>query len=214
MQSLLLLLAPAFFAASIYMILGRIILLTDGESHSLIKARWLTKIFVFGDVLSFLAQSAGGGMQSRAKKPSDAKLGEHVITVGLGIQVFFFGLFIIVAGIFHKRIAQYPTARSQAVHVPWQRYLTILYVASVFIMIRSVFRIAEYAMGSDGVLLGHEYYLYIFDATLMFFTMLLFNIMHPSNIISRKVAAYDEEANSTSHIMADKTLRTRSSPSQ
>ena len=58
-QSLLLLLAPALFAASIYMVLGRIILLTDGEDHSLIRARWLTKVFVTGDVLSFLAQSAG-----------------------------------------------------------------------------------------------------------------------------------------------------------
>jgi hypothetical protein len=58
-QSLLILLAPALFAASIYMILGRIILLTDGETHSVIRARWLTKVFVAGDVLSFLAQSAG-----------------------------------------------------------------------------------------------------------------------------------------------------------
>jgi len=59
MQSLLLLLAPALFAASIYMVLGRIILLVDGEAHSLIRAKWLTKFFVLGDVLSFLTQSAG-----------------------------------------------------------------------------------------------------------------------------------------------------------
>lgn len=59
MQSLLLLLAPALFAASIYMILGRIIVLVDGERHSLIRVTWLTKVFVGGDVLSFLAQSAG-----------------------------------------------------------------------------------------------------------------------------------------------------------
>jgi hypothetical protein len=59
MQSLLLLLAPALFAASIYMILGRIIALTDGDTHSLIRAKWLTKIFVGGDVLSFLGQSTG-----------------------------------------------------------------------------------------------------------------------------------------------------------
>ena len=59
MQSLLVLLAPALFAASIYMILGRLIVLVDGEAHSPIKVKWLTKIFVTGDVLSFLAQSAG-----------------------------------------------------------------------------------------------------------------------------------------------------------
>lgn len=41
------------------MCLGRIILITDGERHSLIRAKWLTKIFVIGDVLSFLMQGTG-----------------------------------------------------------------------------------------------------------------------------------------------------------
>ena len=58
-HSLLVLVAPALFAASIYMLLSRIILVTDGESHSLIRRRWVTKVFVEGDVLSFLMQSSG-----------------------------------------------------------------------------------------------------------------------------------------------------------
>lgn len=58
-QSLLLLLGPSFFAASIYMILGRLIRLTDGERRSMIRSKWLTKIFVCGDVLSFFVQSGG-----------------------------------------------------------------------------------------------------------------------------------------------------------
>ena len=62
-QSLLLLLGPSFFAASIYMILGRIIRLTGGESHSPIRPTRLTKIFVLGDVLSFFAQSGGKSSQ-------------------------------------------------------------------------------------------------------------------------------------------------------
>lgn len=59
LQSLFILLAPSFFAASVYMILGRIIRQVDGNSNSLIRASRLTKIFVCGDVLSFLIQSAG-----------------------------------------------------------------------------------------------------------------------------------------------------------
>ena len=57
--AILVLVAPALFAASIYMLLGRVILLAGGERFSMIKQRWLTKIFVGGDVLSFLMQSAG-----------------------------------------------------------------------------------------------------------------------------------------------------------
>lgn len=59
MQSLLLLLGPTLYAASVYMVLGRIIRLTKGESHSIIKPQRLTKLFVLGDVVSFLAQSGG-----------------------------------------------------------------------------------------------------------------------------------------------------------
>lgn len=59
MQSVLLLVAPALIAASIYMVLGRIIVTIDGEKYSLIKKKWLTKIFVAGDVLSFLVLSVG-----------------------------------------------------------------------------------------------------------------------------------------------------------
>jgi hypothetical protein len=58
-QTLCLLLAPALLAASVYMLLGRIILLLQAESHALLRRKWLTKIFVTGDVLSFLLQGAG-----------------------------------------------------------------------------------------------------------------------------------------------------------
>lgn len=58
-QSVLLLLGPTLFAASIYMTLGRIIRLLDAGQYSLVPARWITKLFVLGDVLSFFAQGAG-----------------------------------------------------------------------------------------------------------------------------------------------------------
>ena len=86
MQSLLLLIAPALFAASIYIILGRIILLTDGEKHSLIRQKRLTKIFVTGDVISFLTQCCGGGIQA-AGSLSLLHTGEKVIIVGLFLQL-------------------------------------------------------------------------------------------------------------------------------
>ncbi len=122
-------------------------------------------------------------MLSQAKSKDDVDRGQYIITAGLGIQVVFFALFIITSAIFHYRISRFPTNKSRGLQVPWQRFLIVLYASSMFIMIRSVFRIAEYVLGQDGVLLSHEYYLYIFDACLMFVTMVLFNIWHPSAII-------------------------------
>lgn len=37
-------------------------------------------------------------------------------------------------------------------------------------------------MGNNGYLLRHEYFLYVFDATLMLGVMVLFNIVHPSEV--------------------------------
>jgi len=123
-------------------------------------------------------------MLAKAKDHDGVKLGENIIVGGLGIQVLFFGFFIIVSAIFHYRINQIPTLRAHSIDVPWQQYLLILYTASALILIRSTFRIAEYVMGGGGILLQHEYYLYIFDATLMFLMMVLFNVRHSSNIIA------------------------------
>ena len=58
-QALLILIAPALMAATIYMILGYIILAIDGERHSMIREKFLTKIFVLGDIFSFMVQSTG-----------------------------------------------------------------------------------------------------------------------------------------------------------
>ena len=59
LQALLLLVAPALLAATIYTILGYIILAVDAEHHSMIQKKFLTKIFVIGDLFSFMVQSTG-----------------------------------------------------------------------------------------------------------------------------------------------------------
>jgi hypothetical protein len=105
MQSLLLLIAPALFAASIYIVLGRIILLVDGERCSLIRQKWLTKVFVTGDVISFLVQAGGGGIQA-AGSLDLLHAGEKVIVVGLFLQLTFFGFFVVMAGLFHYRFTK------------------------------------------------------------------------------------------------------------
>ncbi|CEN60562.1 Putative Function: S. cerevisiae RTA1 gene is involved in 7-aminocholesterol resistance [Aspergillus calidoustus] len=180
-QTLFLLLAPALLAASIYMLLGRIILALKAESHALLQKKWLTKLFVTGDVLSFLLQGAGGGIQSSGNMDS-FKTGERIIVVGLFIQIFFFGFFIIVATHFYWKLRRYPIPRASSPDIPWRKHLHVLYMASFLIMVRSVFRLAEYLQGNDGYLLHHEIYLYIFDALLVFVTMLLLNVVHPAEI--------------------------------
>ncbi|KAH8663894.1 RTA1 like protein-domain-containing protein [Ilyonectria robusta] len=172
MQAILLLVAPALFAATIYMELGRIITMVDGEGHTLIPKKWMTKIFVIGDVVSFFLQ--GGGSLAALQN------GAKVIIGGLFVQLICFGVFICIAVAFHRSILASPTSRSK--RIPWKKHMMALYVGSMLIMVRSIFRAIEYLQGFDGYLLRHELYLYVFDALLMFSVMVLFNWVHPAEI--------------------------------
>ncbi|EKD17734.1 uncharacterized protein L3040_008079 [Drepanopeziza brunnea f. sp. 'multigermtubi'] len=180
-QTLLLLLPPSLFAASIYMVLGRLILYTQGESMAPIRASLLTKIFVAGDALSFLVQAGGGSMMASADRQA---LGKNLVIIGLVLQILFFGLFVITSMIFHRRMTTSPTIA--ALEAPWQKYMYALYAASLLIFIRSVFRIFEFAGGHDGKLMSTEVYIYIFDAALMLGVMVVFNVVHPGAIIGRR----------------------------
>lgn len=68
--------------------------------------------------------------------------------------------------------------------IPWRTSIYVLYAASALILIRSVFRVIEYAMGKDGVLMSNEVYIYIFDALLVFTCVVIFNAWHPSRVVS------------------------------
>ncbi|KAK0710186.1 RTA1 like protein-domain-containing protein [Lasiosphaeria miniovina] len=189
MQSLLILLAPALMAASVYMMLGRLVRLLDAHQHSIVRTTWLTKIFVAGDVLSFLTQGAGGGILSNADTKKQSDLGSNVLLAGLAIQVLFFGLFIITTVIFHIRITKEPTARSFSVAAPWRQFILALYAVSFLILVRSVFRTVEYASGQDSVLLGSEIYLLILDGALMLICAVILLVYHPS----RALAGYKDD---------------------
>ncbi|KAJ5991592.1 hypothetical protein N7522_011799 [Penicillium canescens] len=180
MQSALILIAPAFLAASIYMALGRIIFMLNGENFSLIRLKWLTKIFVTGDVLSFLMQASGAGIM--VKDTTNPSTGERIIIGGLLVQIIFFGFFMITALVFQSRIVSNPTGMSNELLSLWRRHLTALYITSVLILVRSIVRVVEYIQGYDGYLMKQEVFIYVFDGLLMLVAMLVLQYIHPSEI--------------------------------
>jgi hypothetical protein len=116
-----------------------------------------------------------------------------MIVVGLFVQILFFGFFIAVSLVFHRRMLATPLYAVGDTNPPWTRYMKVLYIASALVMVRSIYRVAEYVQGSDGYLQSKEVFIYVFDATLMLICCLLFNIFHPSKILNRYKVA--EEGN-------------------
>ncbi|KAL0930478.1 rta1 domain-containing protein [Colletotrichum truncatum] len=182
LQSILLLIAPILFAASLYMTLSRIIRAVDGKSCSIVPPRWLTRIFVFGDIFSFVIQSSGAGLRVQAgsgKSNIDPKMGSKIIVGGLVFQIIIFAFYIATAVSFHVKFGR--LAVSDGMQVPWKQSLYMLYTTSALIMARNIYRVVEYAMGNDGYLLNHEWPVYVFDAGLMTLTMAAFFWRYPSS---------------------------------
>jgi hypothetical protein len=181
LQAILILVAPALFAASIYMILGRLIRTLKADHLSLLPVKWITRIFVTSDVISFTVQAGGGGIQS-AGTLEMYDIGEKIIIVGLFIQIVVFGFFVVTSGLFHVRIAKNPTAVAADGNVPWRRHLAVLYSSSALILVRSIFRVVEYLQGNAGYLISHEVFLYCCDAVLMAAVMAIFLIWYVNGL--------------------------------
>jgi hypothetical protein len=162
------------------MTLSRVTRSIHGERHSLIPPRWLTRLFVLGDICSFLVQGTGGGLMAMDSFSKTAA--ESIILAGLAIQIVLFGLFCVTAVVFHVRMRNWPSAESVKAGVTWQRTLGMLYGSSGLIMVRSVFRVIEYALGRDGYPLQNEWTLYVFDALLMVLTMAVFAWWYPGRL--------------------------------
>lgn len=107
--------------------------------------------------------------------------GANIIIAGLFVQLLFFGIFMVTSIAFHIAIHRLPTSASIE-NKAWKRHMQALYVTSVLIMVRSLFRLVEYLQGFDGYLLSHEVYLYVLDAALMLIVLVLFNWIHPGEI--------------------------------
>lgn len=197
-QAIFLLIPPSVFSASLYMGLGRLMssLGPKAESMSLVRPGWLTKIFVTGDVLSFLIQGAGAGLMSHGI--DWVTRGSHIVIVGLVVQIVFFGMFIVTAILFHVRWSKAEKLQqnrhddhhhqqerqnhhwSDGAAGSWRTMLNMLYVTSGLILLRSVFRVIEYSMGFVGYPMVHEWTLYVFDSVPMAAVMVVYWWWYPT----------------------------------
>lgn len=183
-QSLFIILPPSLYAATIYMIFGRLVIFVDAAEASIIRPSRVTKIFVCGDVLAFLLQAGGGGMMAQAGM---ADLGQKIMLIGLFIQLLFFGFFLFISIIFLKRLRN----SSAALKVPqygryaWPALLKLMFAAAVVIILRCVFRIVEFAQGHSGHLASHEAYMYLFDTLPMLGVQVMFHFIRANSVFGR-----------------------------
>lgn len=86
-QVVLLIFAPAFLAAGIYLTLKHVVI-QFGEEWSRVRPAWYTYIFITCDITSLLMQSAGGALAATADRGAKAAdIGTDLMIAGIIWQV-------------------------------------------------------------------------------------------------------------------------------
>lgn len=123
---------------------------------------------------------------------SAMNIGENIVIGGLAIQLLFFGFFVVVSAVFHWRVRR-SIPHSAESSKKWESIMWALYAACFLILVRSIFRVAEFVEGNDGFIMKREYLLYIFDACLMALTGIVLAVIYPGSFIGRNGSKRDSE---------------------
>ncbi|GAA5893703.1 RTA1 domain-containing protein [Sporobolomyces salmoneus] len=189
-QELFIILCPALMAASHYMCFGRLITFV-GQRWTPVSSKWVTAIFVTFDVISFCVQGAGGALYS-SDNVSIYPTAKAILLVGFIIQIIAFGIFAIFAIIYQIRVRRAGVPSGQ-----WTTCLCTLYLGTIFILIRGVFRTIEFGTGTgggEGPLLSVEGWYYGLETLPIILAGYLFVLSYVGRYIPHKRGARHEVA--------------------
>ncbi|KAF9121870.1 hypothetical protein BGW39_010209 [Mortierella sp. 14UC] len=217
LQNILIIATPSAFLAFNYILYGRFVTAIDpqfsfNQSHlrmeksryCLIPPRIVGRIFVVSDITTFLIQVAAGSMVGNAagKNASIANIGDKLFLTGVCAQGISYGLFtVLLSHTLMRLVADRRKAGLNQSERSWMgldRNIAItvgcLYVSSLFIIIRSVYRIIEFVQGHEGYLISNEVFLFVLDAVPLVFAIGVWAIVWPTELLDRIAAQVHEEA--------------------
>lgn len=189
MQIVCLTIAPAFIAAGLYLTLSRIVI-SFGPENSRIKPLLYPRSFIPCDVVSLLLQAAGGGIASatsNANKSPD--VGDHIMVTGLAFQVLTLAVFICLCIDFTIRTLRRTREMGNAALDPshatlkastmFRSFVGALAFATLYIFIRSVYRVAELSEGWGGALIKNQYTFIGLEGAMILVAVPALDAFHP-----------------------------------
>lgn len=202
-SSMLIVLAPLFLNAFIYMVLARMIhfFIPDRRCFG-ISATKLSRIFVSLDIFAFLVQASSSSLMS-STDPKVSRIGINVCEFlsslskctpsssfadssltdmgGIGLQELFMLIFTGLAIQFQRKMNQLEAV--EPISFRWRPLLYSLYAGLVLITVRIIFRLIEYSSGVDSGLVKVEAPFYVLEALPMFVAIGIFTIWHPGKVL-------------------------------
>ncbi|RAL15500.1 RTA1 domain-containing protein [Aspergillus homomorphus CBS 101889] len=196
MQISTLIIAPTFFTAGIYVLLGRFISLL-GRETSMLRPKLYLWIFVTCDIVSLVVQAIGGGLASMAYNEAngDTAPGTHTMVAGIVFQLASITVFVLLAADFVRRTLRLRLLQSMTGSVV--PLLGAMILSVVCIYIRSIYRTIELSQGWSGYLITHEVYFIALDGAMMVIAVGVFNVFHPGWLLPKTAPkAFHREINS------------------
>jgi hypothetical protein len=88
------------------MVISRLIYFLHPKQQALgVSARWIAKGFVAADIVSFMVQAGGGALMADQQNTENADLGRKIYMAGVGVQLFFVLLFVVVVVSFYRQLS-------------------------------------------------------------------------------------------------------------
>ncbi|RSL75155.1 hypothetical protein CEP51_011140 [Fusarium floridanum] len=176
---------PVFIAASIYLTLGRLVVV-HGEAISRIKPRTYTTFFLGCDIVSLVVQAVGGGIAASTPVTNQHMIdvGTNILVAGLSIQVACLFAFSACSLEFFWRVRRNPELRNPEFadlvnSKKFKMFLFALFGATACLFIRTVFRSVELSEGFAGKLANQEIEFMILDGVMVILACISLTIFHP-----------------------------------
>ncbi|RKL18161.1 hypothetical protein BFJ72_g15247 [Fusarium proliferatum] len=189
MQITTLIIAPTFFTAGLYVILGALINRL-GRQSSVLGPRMYAIVFLTCDVIALIVQAVGGAMASTEsdKIDGDTKPGTNIMVAGIVFQMAAMVVFTVLVIDFLRRVflkKSYLQGRklgpADCNNLPkaYTWLLVAVFVSLFMIFIRSIYRTIELLQGWEGYLITHEGYFIGLDGATMVVAVCIFNFLDP-----------------------------------
>lgn len=185
-------LGPVFFAAAIYLCLGRIVVVY-GEELSYLKPRTYTILFLTCDFISLVVQGIGGGIAASYPLTNQymIDLGTNILVAGLAFQVASLFAFLVFCSVFlwkawRNKNRLSPEFAELYSSSRFKIFLAALALATICIFTRSVFRSVELSEGFSGHLANNEVSFMVLDGVMVLVACICLTALHPGMSFGRE----------------------------
>lgn len=204
-STVLILVAPPVYALANYIVLGRTLYYVP-ELSPIHPGRVITTFCGLDAVVGVLTGNGGARVANVDATPADIKAGEGLLRASILLQLISFFLFVLLEYIFHHRcnkagiLDPKPLAESTENADKVRHVLYLMYISSIIISSRHIFRVVDVFQGYTGYLQRHEWPLFVFDGLFMFANALMLNIWHPMSYLPSDKKVYLSKDGSTERI--------------